>query len=294
MAYLLIISYYFIAAIVDVMDKVLITARKLRPLSYTFYTVVTGALLLVIWPWVFESISTSRILLDISSGLIFSLTIYVFFKALSQGEASRVIPFIFALVPLTDILISQITGRNILTGKELSALFLLIPGALLIAYKKNSFTSKHLLLKILSAFLWSLYFATWQFSAEKGSVLNHLMWNRLGSALVLILILVFPLARKNIFGFKEVVKKKQTSILFLIKQAIGGANFIFFSYLLVVSKISVVNALQGFRYLFLFFTAVILSLYHSHLLDEEVNKHIIWQKVSAIILIFIGTVILFI
>ena len=55
---------------------------------------------------------------------------YVFFKALSQGEVSRVVPFVFGLVPVFDILISLVTGRNILRINEVAAMFLLIPGAL--------------------------------------------------------------------------------------------------------------------------------------------------------------------
>jgi uncharacterized membrane protein len=113
----LIIFYYLVAASVDVLDKVLLTARKIRPLSYTFYTVVTGLLLLVIWPWNFEGLGALAISLDVLSGAFFSLVIYVFFKALSQGEVSRVVPFIFALVPVMDMLLAAITGRNALSLK---------------------------------------------------------------------------------------------------------------------------------------------------------------------------------
>lgn len=292
MAHLLIISYYLISAVTDIMDKVLLTASKIRPLSYTFYTVITGTLLLVIWPGVFERIPLHNIGLDVFSGIIFSLAIYVFFKALSQGEASRVIPFVFAIVPLTDILIATITGRNLLTGRELAALCLLIPGAGLIAYQKDKGFTKHVLLKLSSAFLWSVYYALWQYAAREGGVLNHLMWNRLGAALILILLLVVPFARKNIFIFNQVKNKKQASVLFIIKQVIGGANFILFSFLLVISKISIVNGLQGFRYAFLFIAALVLSHYHSHILKEQVDKRTVRQKIAAIILIFIGTAIL--
>lgn len=294
MTYYLIIFYYLLAAAVDLMDKFLISARKIRPLSYTFYTVVMGALLLVLWPWNYEHITFNAALLDVFSGLVFALCMYVFFRALSEGEASRVIPFVFGIVPVTDLLLGAISGRNSLDNRELAAIFLLIPGALLIAHKKGSFSGRHVLLKLTSAFLWSLYYFIWQLAAEKGNVLNHLMWNRLGAALVLVLILVLPAARKNIFGFKEVKAKKQTSILFLAKQLVGGANFIFLSFLLVVSKISIVNGLQGFRYIFLFLAAVMLASSNKNPLKEEISHQIIWQKLAAIGLIFAGTIILFV
>ena len=66
---LLTIFQYLIQAVVDLMDKFLITARKLEPVKYTFYTVATGALLIVLWPWNFAWISTKFILLDLFPGL---------------------------------------------------------------------------------------------------------------------------------------------------------------------------------------------------------------------------------
>ena len=120
------------------MDKFLITARKLEPVKYTFYTVVTGLLLLVIWPWNYQATSLGQILLLMVSGAMFSLAMYVFFRALAQGEVSRVVPFVFGLVPVFDILISVVTGRDSLKIGQVAAMCLLIPGALLVSHQKNS------------------------------------------------------------------------------------------------------------------------------------------------------------
>jgi drug/metabolite transporter (DMT)-like permease len=294
MSYFLIIFYYFISAGVDVIDKFLLSKRKIRPLSYTFFTVVTGLILLVLWPWNFEAISAYDIGLDLLSGVLFTLAIYTFFKALSRGEVSRVVPFIFAIVPLTDILIGLLFGRNLLNIKEIAALWLLVPGAVLIVYRKQDFVGKNIALKISSAFLWSTYYALWQFAAKDGVALNHLMWNRIGAAGILLLLILVPQARKKVFLFKEIENKKQTSALFLLKQILGGLNFVYLSFLLILFKIPIVNALMGFRYLFLILAALVLSHYGKNILDENLNRRVFWQKMFAIVLIFAGTAILFI
>src|ERR1700733_10327190 len=138
MIILLTIFQYLIQAVVDLMDKFLITARKLEPVKYTFYTVVTGLVLLVAWPWFYYNLPAKDILLCLLSGAAFSLAMYVFFKALAQGEVSRVVPFVFGLVPVFDILISILTGRDILRVNEVAAMFLLIPGALLVSHQEGS------------------------------------------------------------------------------------------------------------------------------------------------------------
>jgi uncharacterized membrane protein len=294
MVILLAIFQYLIQAVVDLMDKFLITARRLEPVKYTFYTVVTGVLLVVLWPWNFSVLPAKFVFLNLFSGAFFALVMYVFFKALAQGEVSRVVPFVFGLVPVFDILISLTTGRNALRINEIAAICLLVPGALLVSHQKKDFWLKHVGLKTLSAFLFSAYYALWQYGAQVGPVLNNLIWNRLGAALALVLLLVFSGFRKKVFVLDEVKNKAGTSVLFLFKQILGGANFIFLSFLFVLGKISIINSLQGFRYVFLLFFSMMLTHKRSHMIKEEIGRNIITQKTFGIALIFLGTIFLFV
>jgi uncharacterized membrane protein len=275
------------------MDKFLITARKIEPVSYTFYTVVTGLLLLLFWPWTFAHLPLKFILLDLFSGVLFSLAMYIFFRVLSDGEVSRVVPFVFGLVPVFDILIGLVTGQNILKTNEVAAMFLLIPGALMLSHEPNSNWLRHAGLKTLSALLFSMYYAFWQFGSQVGPVLNNLMWNRLGAAAVLLLLLVLPAFRNKIFNTGKVKHKGSTSALFLFKQALGGANFVFLSFLFVLGKISIINSLQGFRYVFLLLFSFMVSRRRSHLIAEKTDYYVFLQKCFGIILIFVGTILLF-
>lgn len=289
-----IIFQYLIQAVVDLTDKFLISTRKIEPVNYTFYTVATGLILLIAWPFSYAHIPNIFIIWNLASGILFSLAMYVFFRALAQGEASRVVPFVFALVPIFDVIISIFTGKNLLTITEFSAIFLLVPGALLVSYEKGKIWGKHVLLKACSAFLFSSYYALWQYSSQMGPVLNNLMWNRLGAAIILILLLIVPSYRAKVFSFKNVQNKKSTSALFLFKQVLGGLNFIFLSFLIALGNISIINSLQGVRYVFVLILSFILSKTRNHLIAETHNKTIIMQKTFGIIFIFIGTLLLFI
>lgn len=293
MVIFLTIVQYLIQSVVDVGDKFLISARKIEPASYTFFTVVTGVALLLIWPFAYHWLPAKFIFLNLLSGGFFSLTLYVFYVALAQGEVSRVVPFVFGLVPVFDLLIGKFTGRNVLNLHQVAAVFLLIPGALLISHKPGTFSQRRVGLKVLSAFLFSSYYALWQYGAQSGPALNNLMWNRLGAAAVLTVLLIFPLYRKKVFGHLQDKQKGQTSLLFLFKQILGGANFIFLSELLVVGKIAVINALSGFRYLFLFLFSLFLSSKHKEILDEHIDRHTLRLKLAAMALICGGTVMLF-
>jgi|GEM_PF-1723038 len=282
-----------IAAVVDVMDKFLISKRKIEPVSYTFFTVVTGAVVLLAWPWVFAHVSVRTVLLDLGAGALFSLAYFIFFKTLAEGEVTRVVPFIFGLLPVFDLLLSALTGRNILTPQSLAAIMLLIPGALLLSFRPGKYLHRHLLLKLLTALLFSCYNFLWQYAAQEGPMLNNFMWNRLGAAGVLVALLVIPLVRAKVFKVDHVPHKRHTSFLFIFKQLLGGSNFIFLSFLLAVGNVVVIDSLLGFRYAFLFLFGLILSVKFKNILDEDLNRHIIIQKAAAIFLIFLGTIFLF-
>ncbi len=281
-------------AVVDVLDKFLISKRKVEALSYTFYTIVTGLFILLLWPFQFAHISNYYLILSLLSGALFSLAIFVYFKALEQGEASRVIPFVYGLVPLFDIFIQVLIGKNILTLPQGAALFLLIPGALLMGYKGGKVLTKHVGTKILAAFLLSSYFVLWNAASYGQPVFNNLMWNRVGGAFVLVVPLIFAPYRKKIFSTQKVKEKGSTSFLFIFKQLLGGATFIFLSFLLAKGNVSLINALQGFRYVFLFIIALFISRHYRHILEEDTNSHIVRQKVFAMSLIVTATIILFI
>lgn len=289
-----IILLYLSFAIVDILDKFLLSARKILPASYTFFTVVTGAALLLVWPLVYESLPARSIVLNLLSGAYFSLAMYVFFKVLSFGEVSRVVPFIFGLVPAFDVLLSAIFKIDPLLPKEIAALALLVPGAMLIAYHPSRQLHRHIWLKVLAAFLFSSYNLLWQYGAQIGGSLNNLMWNRLGAAGVLLILLAIPLYRKKVFSVQHIAKKKHTSGLFMFKQLLGGFSFAALSHFLTVGSVAIVDALAGFRYVFLFLGAVVLSHRHIHVLDEEMDKKVIKLKLASLAVIFLGTVMLFV
>jgi len=290
----LIIFQYLVLASLDVSDKFLITKRKLEPFKYTFFTVGTGVVLLFIWPWVYAHLSLRFVLFDVAAGGWFSLAALVFYWALSEGEVSRVVPFVYGFVTVFDIIFQQVFKISDIHLQQFAAFCLLVPGALLLTYKKGKFLGKHAALKLLAAAMISAYNLLWHFSSRFGPVLNGLMWNRVGASLMVLAFLLLPLARKRIFATEHVEKKINTSFVFLAKQLVGGLNFVFISFLYATASVPVVDSLQGFRYIFLLSGSLFLSRKHKHIIEEDVDKHTIRQKLIAIGLIFAGTIILFI
>lgn len=255
----------------------------------------------MVWPFNFIEIPTDKVLLNIFSGVIFSLAIYLFFKALSAGDASRVVPFVFAFSTVFDFIFSNFFKNQILKQEQIIALVVLVVGSGLLTFSKGKFLGKKVYFKFFAALFMSLYNFSWHFSAIAFSaqntgkqLLNFFMWNRVGAAGILLALLIIPTARKNIFRTEHIENKKQTSYLFLLKQVLGGSAFALSNYLLAIGNVAVFTSLQGLRYGFLFIAGLVFSYTHSHLVYEDLDRHSLIQKFSGLALIFVGTLILFI
>ncbi len=83
--------------------------------------------------------------------------------------------------------------------------------------------------------------------------------------------------------------------IFIANQTAGGGATILQNWaisLAPLSYVAVINALQGVQYAFLLIFTTFISLKFPHLLKEKISKGILFQKISAILLIGAGLVML--
>ena len=119
------------------------------------------------------------------------------------------------------------------------------------------------------------------------------IWTRLGSFLAVILLL---LSAKNRNIIKNDFKKnknqpsqtKSTTFRFLFGQACGGSGAILIQYAIFLGSVTLVNALQGAQYGFVFILAALATLFLPKLIKETISREIIIQKILAILIIGIG------
>src|SRR4030042_5307702 len=118
MSWLLVtISFYFILAIVFLVDKYLLTGSIPGPKVYTFYVGTLGIIALFLIPFVDFLIPTSsQIVLALLAGGAYIYALFWFYKALSAFEASKIVPATSSLVPVFTFLLIYVfsQGREIL------------------------------------------------------------------------------------------------------------------------------------------------------------------------------------
>jgi len=294
---LVIIAAYLILAVVFLVDKYLLTASFPNPKVFAFNVGVLGILALVFAPFVgFEFPSAKQIMLSLASGALFIYGLYWFFKGLHLYEPSRIVPAISGIIPIFTFLLVYIFsgGKETFTIKEFLSFIMLVLGSVLITYQKGKEIYSGIKISALSAFFLALSFVLTKYVFLEQPFVSGYIWMRVGGFLMAGIFFLSKEVRTGLAQTKNNFPKKG-AVLFLSNQLAGfGANVLqnWSIALVPLAYVSIINALQGVQYIFMFIFAAILSLKFPKILKEEIFRGILIQKISAILIIIAGLAIL--
>ena len=293
------IFFYFLLAIVFLVDKYFLTSHVPKPEVYTFYIGLSWISVLLLIPFVdFYIPETSQIIISFLAGASFIYGVFWFNKALCKFETSRVVPAVGALGPLFTFFIVYIfsSEKVALSFSGIVAFFLLILGSIFISLEKGKFINfQSLKNSFIAAFLFSLGSVLTKYVYLKQSFWNGFIWTKFGGILVAFLFFIFyKEIREEIFKKRETFPKK-SFLLFISNESLAAVSNILqnWAYNIVpMVYLAVIQAMQGVQYAFLLLLTVLLSFKFPNVIKEEVSKEIITQKIVAILLIGAGIAIL--
>jgi drug/metabolite transporter (DMT)-like permease len=304
MSWLLIaIIAHLITAVVFLVDKFILSGKKLHPTAYAFYVgLLGGFLVFVLAPFGFSVLSPWLAMWSFVSGILFILAILCFYSSIRIGEISRVAPFVGGAVPVFSFVLSYFFLNERLGQYQLIAFFCLVVGGVIIAWpaKKKKWeeklnpgfsTVKNVFTALLASFAFAGSFVVAKMIYDQTTFINGFIWIRAGGIIGALFILLWPNFRQNIFKSTGKVKLRTGGMAFMNKAMSAGA-FILLNYAISLGSVSLVNALQGVQYLFLLILAVFLSKKIPSFIKEQISREIIVQKILAVILISGGLALL--
>lgn len=278
-----------------VVNKVQLQTRQLNPLSYTFYSGVLQGLAILLFPFGFKfDFSQSALIFSGASGVIFVLALYALYRALQENEASVAGPLVGAFNPLFIQLLGAAILGQLLTQSQLVAFYVLILGGLIISL------NLWIKLKIHSGFWWIvlsgfLLAISYIFLREaflQTSFMNGLILSRVAAAIFALLFLLIPVFKKQILSQENHTNASSVTVLFLFGQGLAaGGNFLIFLGTSLTSP-ALVNAFFGVEYLVIMLVALILVKKAPQLLDENLSKGVLLQKLAGAAVLSLGVYLL--
>jgi drug/metabolite transporter (DMT)-like permease len=291
---LLAIISYFANAVNAVIDKFLLGKSIPSPIAYTFYVGILSIFVLVLVPFGLEWPGLIQTLVALSVGFVFLISLYAFYVALKENDASHVIPVIGGTTPVVVAILSYLFLGERLENNQLIAFFFLVLGSVLISIKLNNqgrYSAEGLKISFLAAVLLGIFYIMAKYVFSNQPFISGFIWTRLGSFLAALLLLISAGNRKIIFAHNKNLRFRSGG-LFVFNKALAGGAFVLLNYAVFLGSATLINAIQGTQFAFLLILTVVISRYYPKVLEEKITRTTLIQKISAIIIIGTGLLML--
>ncbi|MCL5435636.1 MAG: EamA family transporter [Patescibacteria group bacterium] len=280
---------YLAFAVNSVIDKFLLKRSVKKPGTYAFYIGLLSGLSLLLFPFGLAMPSLKVLGLALLSGALFVYAMVWLFSALKREDVSRVLPAIGALVPVVTFAASFIIVGERLAAREVWGLLVLVIGTLLISWPEERRLSSRQWLKFaaLSAVGFALSFTLAKAVYLEQSFVSGLIWTRLGMVAAALSLLLSSAVRKDILASAK-ASQGGSRLVFVLGQLLAAAGGILQNYSVSLGSVTIVNALQGTQFAFLFILTWSVSSAYPKILDEDFSRAAVTIKLVSLIFISAG------
>jgi drug/metabolite transporter (DMT)-like permease len=286
-------------AVVFLVDKGLLTAspRFAQPLRYTFFSGVLAGVSVVLLPWVNSWPSGFILGWSAVATIVHLPALWLLYWSLRHGDPARLVPIVGSVVPVATWLLAVSILGETFSSLEVVAVVLLIGGGALLGLERSrqGIPAARLLgAAVVSGVCFAAYFTVLkQLYTAPASFLTVFVYSRLFEAF-LVLVFVGPWfvwrarAAKSHRQQPRVSRGIAAPVLFMGNKGIAAGAFILQNYAISLGSVTVVNALQGTQYAFLFLLGLFLHRWWPSIFTREESPALFWQKLAGVVCCAVG------
>jgi len=304
---LIVIIAQFLNAVVAIVDKHIVTGKKVsQPIVYAFYVGILSTLSISVFflsfvPLDFGTFSLPHIhkifspslkltLLSLLAGYTFITSLFFLYTAFKKSDASDVVPVTGSVNAIVTFLISFIFIGEVLTDNFVLGFTFLIMSMVILSHFR--FTMKVLMYAIFSGIFSAIYYCSMKVMFNDFAFDQAFFWSRMGILLATLTILLVPHYRKNIFHGVKQTKVGHTAWI-IGNSILGGVAGIALLKATELGSVTVVQVLGGLQFTFLVIFSILFGKSTPETFGENNNINDIIQKVVSVSFIVIGFYLLF-
>lgn len=263
-----------------------------------FSTLIAGLVFTPIWLIINNfsvTISLLSLLSVFASSLVYILATYFYFIALEKNDAS-IIVVMFQLIPVFSYIISLIIFKENLTMQQIIGSIVIILSAVIISYdfeeKNNKSKFKALVLMTISSLCYAIYFILFDVAIRHSSYNSCAFWYQVGFLLLGIILMCI---KKYRITFIQAIRNNGKTYFTLntINEVINLIANLIVNFANLTIPIALANVLNGFQGAFVFIIGLLGVKFLPKYFKENLNKKIVLQKVTCIVLSVVGLIIMF-
>ena len=304
----LVVAAQFILAIVSLIDKYLLTSKKIeKPFVLSFFVSILTAFSLVIYlpsllgisikgiqlPSIFNigRPDITMIAMALVAGYTFFYSLVPLYTSLREADASDIIPVVGAISAITTFILNFVIFGSALAPNSFLGFVLLILGTVLISSLR---LNNHVVLMCINAGVLFALQAVMMKSMFSLSSFDHaFFWSRMGTLVVVGSLLLVP----RYYG-KIITNVRRTRVsggaMVIGKTILAGFASIMILKAIEFGNVTIVQSLGGLQFIFLMFFALVLGKSTPiNFGENNICYRGALQKVVSIISISLGFYLLF-
>lgn len=278
---------YFINAIVFLIDKHLLASYIPKPFAYTFGVSILSILAVVLIPFGVSWLGLNYFILAFISGASFFVALFFLYTAIKFSDASVASTNVGTLSAIFTYIFSILILHNKLGLHNGFAFTFLVLGLLFIGLVRRDIVKY----SISSGLFFGLSIVLLKWTFNNADFNNGIFWTRVGFVGTAFSALLFSSARKRIYDSFHACPPG-SMFLFVLNKIIAGIGFIIYYYAVSLGEISLINALLGVQFVFVFILALIFGNKISGI-SENIKGKVLAEKLIGIVLIVSGFLMLF-
>jgi transporter family protein len=234
------------------------------------------------------SANTATILLGLASALLYLAAMHYYYRAVSSGEISRVVP-ILSVNPVIVLILATLFLGEVHEPVKYAGITLIMLGVLIHAYdreKQKLINKKALFWAVIAATFFAVKNILANYLALAASnPLNVLFWIGLG-------IFVFNIPVNIKLRKKLRIRKTREFPSVAMAAALAGSVTLIYTAAVVTGPVALVTFLHRIQILFVFIISELLDFLRPNLLHERFSKASFWQKLFGVIVVLAGSYLL--
>ncbi len=296
-------------AIVALLDKYIVTSKNVlpQPFVYAFYMCVLSAASIGVYAftWVpvplegvaFPSLanvgfpSLTVVALSMLAAYTFFYALVSMFTALQEADASDVVPVVGAVSAVSSYGLAYLFLDAALSHNFLFGVLLLAAGTAFVS--RMRFSWKTALLSVHAGVFFAFHYVVIKGLFNTTSFDDGFFWSRVGFVVFALTLLLVPAYAIKIFAQTRATGKRAGALV-LVNKVIAGFASIMVLKATELGDVSVVQALGGLQYVFIFIFSLLLGPYGPNICSEgKCSTREIIHKAVFIAVITLGFFILF-
>lgn len=276
------IGAYLINAIAFIVDKYLLSSPVAKPTTYAFWVAILSSAVVVLIPFGVAVQSYRYLVVAAVSGATFFIALIFLYKAVKNSDISVASTMVGVMTAVFTYILAVYFLRESASVFNVISIVFLVAGTLFLGKAGEGIWSS----SVWGGIFFGISFVLLKIALDDGGLINGIFWTRIGLIVSALAALLIPAARRDIFlSFRRTHPKFKA--LFIGNKILAGLGFTLLYYAIRLGKVSVVNSMLGFQFLFILVLALI---FRSKLpmIEVKTDRRSIIRKTTGIILILTG------